>query len=255
MPGKFFWVAGYFDNKTGNVNTGVYGNAYLNSLVWTLDIEGNLPIRLRYEFVGLGPLNRSDALPAPARTSLCGTSASKASLAFDSAGVGAVATYTEFNDIRNIEVTFTAEPQEYSSSDTFDATSGNLTLKRIQGQPNVTLSYDSYPGALNSNAEYYPMNNAATIIVIPDKTINAQADLNPHVQLNYMRVSDHSNLLVDVENNNVIEMTNNFQFSGKEVTGVGPVCTIGGVAIKPGGGATDFWWGDPDTVPASATPA
>lgn len=205
-PGDVVAFLGSIDGAVG-----LSGQCFITQQAITWTPEGNLPITHVGTFVGDGPLTRGDAVVAEPPLSEPDMS-DQVCVELSAIDIDAPAWVKE-EDTRTITLTYSVTPNEYSSC----STQGNM--RRNDALWDVALTYDVYCDDF-------------AILPAEGEPFSARVETlfgsGAYHEMNYMRVSELSNMLVNRETGELVGATVNMMASAVEEVGSStPTMTLG----------------------------
>jgi hypothetical protein len=186
------------------------------AITWTP--EGNLPITHVGSVVGMGPLTRGSAVvaePSPSDPDM----SDQVCVELTAVNID-TPTWVKEEDTRQITLTYSVAPLEYSSCSTLG------TVKREDALWDVALSYDVYTddfALLPDEGEPYGVR------------IESFFGSGVYHLLNWMRVQDLTNMMVNRQTGELVGATVNMMSSVSELVGATTPTETLGEYQKPGG--------------------
>lgn len=213
MPGDGFTFTGSVDGTNG-----VTGTAIVDSVEIVINIEGGEKIGHTVNFSGNGDLSKGAAAATDATSPDTPTSiGTKCEIATPDASP----TYSEISDVRQMTLTITSENPDYVSSSTSGGT------RRTAGNLSATVSISVYTDDFDT---------------LPDEGevvgMKIYVNATEFWDLDWIRVSDISDMGADIEGAALVEATINGSYTG--FTTISTTVTEGSITQPD---ATEFWPG------------
>ncbi|HOM61927.1 MAG TPA: hypothetical protein PLP49_10910 [Anaerohalosphaeraceae bacterium] len=216
MPGEIITFLGSMDGVKG-----VSGQAIIDSVEMSIDIEGGGIISYSAAFSGDGALSKGVAAAIsdtkdPAAYSAVGRKV-------EIAAPAGTPSFAALPDVRTATLRFTANNQSYASSNT------NGTIRRLPGNLSASLSLTMY-------ASSNDLANLLSIMPNTLKIVRVYVDATTFWEFDAVLFESITDLTIDRENAAVVGFTANAQFTGFYQR---DTSWITGKITKP---SEDIWW-------------